>query len=200
MQNSYAHRERGVLNKICDMSKGIPGEIIVFEFLVKELRMTDDEVSGICKGLAHQGYIEWPGGDVLEITSLGIHALESRRQERMAGGDTYTTHIGTIHGAAQIGSSNVQNVKINVANDPEFAQAIAELLELIRASWLPDEEIEELQDEVIRLNKLALSEANPRLLERAKARIEMVKVGLQGTDVLIKAAPLLQTLWDSFSK
>src|SRR5712692_4000527 len=96
-------------------------------------------------------------------------------------------NIGTLHGAAQQGSGNVQNVNNTVTNNPDFDKAIAATVEVIKASGLSDDEIEELQGEVARLNRLMLSEPKPGLLERAKARIDVIKLGLAGTQALVTA-------------
>lgn len=152
-----------------------------------------------CKGLEEQGFIEWPGGDYVNITSAGIHAIESLGQPPpKAGGDTYHMKIGTVHGAVQQGSGNVQNVNITVTNNPEFDQAIAGLIQVNEASRLPDDEIEELRDEVSKLNRLALSEPKPGLLEKAKARIDLMKISFEGAKLLVQAAPYLHTAWEYF--
>lgn len=195
VESRYAVKAQRVLKKIYDMSKGLPGEILGFDFLVKELGMTDDEVSRICTGLEQEGYIDWPGGDVLEMTALGAQAIESSGEKRF-GGDTYNTNIGTIHGAAQIGSGNVQNVQINVSNNPEFDQAIAGLLQIVQASGLTNDEVEELKDEVTKLNKLALSEPEPGSLEKAKFRIDKAKLSFEAAKLLVQAAPHLHTAWE----
>jgi hypothetical protein len=44
-----------------------------------------------------------------------------------------------------------------------------------------------------------LSEPKPGLLERAKARMDVVKLGLAGTEALIKVTPHLQKIWDLLS-
>jgi DNA-binding MarR family transcriptional regulator len=193
----YAEKETRVLKKIYDLSGQNTIKPVGFHELVPALGITDREVSGICKGLEEQGFIEWPGGDYVQITAAGVHAIESLGQPTpKAGGDTYNMNINTLHGAAQQGPGNVQSVNIAVTTNPDFDQAVAVVLQLIQASRLPDDEIEELREEVVKLNKLALSEPKSGLLERAKARIDFVRLGLQGTEVLIKAGPHLDSLWE----
>ena len=197
VESRYAARETWVLKKIYELSNQNTVEIVGFHELVPAVGLTDREVSGICNGLEEQGYIEWPGGDYVQITAAGIRAIESLGQPKpMTGGDTYNMNIGTLHGAAQQGSGNIQNVNITVTNNPEFDKAIAAIAEIIRAADLPAEEIEELQGEIERVNKLMLSEPKPGLLERAKARVDVIKLGLAGTDALIKAAPYLEKVWE----
>lgn len=197
VESRYAEKETRVLKKIYELSGQNTVKPVGFHELVPAVGMTDREVSGVCKGLEEQGYIDWPGGDYVQITAAGIHAIESLGQPKPnSSGDTYNMNIGTLHGAAQQGSGNVQNVNITVTNNPEFDQAIAATVELIKASGLPDDEIEELEGEVASLNRLMLSESKPGLLERAKARIDVVKLGLAGTEALIKTAPHLEKIWE----
>ena len=147
--------------------------------------------------MEEQGYIEWPGGDYVQITAAGIRAVESLDQPKpKSGGDTYNMNINTLHGEALQGRGNVQNVNIIVTNSPEFDQAIAALLKVVQESRLPDDEIQELKDEVAKLNKLALSQPKPGLLEKAKGRIDFIRLGLQGTEALIKAGPYLDSVWE----
>jgi Mn-dependent DtxR family transcriptional regulator len=195
----YAEKETLVLKKIYELSGQNTTKIVGFHELVPALGMTDPEVSGICKGLEERGFIEWPGGDYVNITSRGIHAIESLGQPPPKGsGDTYQLNIGTSHGPIQQGSNNTQNIQINITNNPEFDQAMAGLLQLIEASRLPADEIQELRDEVTKLNKLALSEPRPGLLEKAKARIDVMKVSFEGAKLLVQAAPYLHTAWEYF--
>jgi hypothetical protein len=65
---------------------------------------------------------------------------------------------------------------------------------------LPNDDIEELKDEVIKLNRLALSEPKPGLLEKARARIDVLKVSFEAAKLLVQAAPYLHTAWEYFKK
>lgn len=196
MQNSYAEKEILVLKKIYDLSDQNTLKIVGLHELVAALGMTDREVSGFCKGLEGRGFIEWPG-DFVHITREGIDAIDSLGQPPpKGGGDTYNLHIGTSHGPIQQGSGNTQNIQVNVTNNSDFDQAIAGLLQLIEASGLQRDEAEELKDEVIKLNKLAVSEPRPGLLEKAKARIDVAKVGFDGAKLLVAASPHLHTAWE----
>ena len=44
--------------------------------------------------------------------------------------------------------------------------------------------------------QLARSEPKPGLLEKAKARIDIAKVGFEGANLLVAAAPHLHTAWE----
>jgi hypothetical protein len=74
--------------------------------------MSDDEVTGVCVGLEEEGFIKWPGGDVVEITARGCRVIDDGGKQQRTGGDIYNTHIDTVHGGAQIGSGNIQNINI----------------------------------------------------------------------------------------
>jgi hypothetical protein len=199
MEENYAEKETRVLKKIYELSGQNTTKIVGFHELVPATGVTDPEVSGICKGLEERGFIEWPGGDYVNITSRGIHAIDSLGQPPpKSGGDTYNLSIGASHGPIQQGPGNTQNIQINVTNNPDFDQAIAGLLQIIEASRLPNDEIEELKDEVVKLNRLALSEPKPGLLEKAKARIDLMKITFEGAKLLVHAAPYLHTAWEYF--
>lgn len=201
MQNSYDQLETKVLKKIYDLSGQNSAKPVFTHQLESELGLGCHKVTGFCKGLNEQGLINWPP-DVeayLYITRAGIDAIQSLGKPKPpSGGDTYNTHIGTIHGAAQIGSGNVQNVQMSVTNNPEFDQAISRLLQVVQASGLPSDELEELNDEVIKLNKLALSEPKADSLEKAKFRIDKAKLSFEAAKLLAQAAPHLHTAWEYF--
>ncbi len=108
-----------------------------------------------------------------------------------------TTIQGHNYGAiAQGGKGNIQNVTLTNTNNPNFDQALASLVELIRTAQISDDDKQELEEEVGRVNKLALREPAPGLLDRAKSRLDMIKLAVTGTDIAIKAAPHLDTLWE----
>jgi hypothetical protein len=197
MEERYAEKETRVLRKIYDMSKQDTTRPVGFHEIEPDVGLAERELSGICKGLEEQRFIEWPGGDYVQITREGIRAIDDLGKSKPPlGGDTYQMNVHTIHGPVQQGSGNVQNIQIT--NNPDFDQAMAGLLQLIEASRLPADEIEELRDEVTKLNKLALSEPKPGLLERAKARIDVMKVSFEGAKLLVQAAPYLHTAWEYF--
>lgn len=197
MQQSYADKEIRVLKKIYDLSGQNTTKPVGFQELVSAVELSDSEVSGICKGLSdEQGLIEWEGGDIVFITRRGIDVIDSIGKPKPRGGDSYIVNAHTIN-ALQQGSGNVQNIQIN----PQFDNAIAALREEIKSSQLPEHEIEDLQEQVTGLNRLALSEPNKAvLLDKVKARIDYIKLALSGTEVLIKVAPHLETVWHFISR
>jgi hypothetical protein len=71
---------------------------------------------------------------------------------------------------------------------------------LIRSSSISDDDKEEIQEGRSKVNKLALREPAPGLLERAKSRIDMVKLAITGTDVVIKAASYLDAVYEYFKR
>jgi hypothetical protein len=198
MQNSYAEKETRVLKVIYELSGQNTTKIVGFHETVPAVGMTDREVSGICKGLEERGFIDWPGGDYVTITRAGIQAIDSLGQPPPKSGDTYNLHIGTSHGPIQQGARNTQNIQINVTNNPDFDQAIQSLLQLIGSSSLPVKD--EIQEQVVQVNKLALQEPSPGLFEKAKFRLSMIEVGLKGTDLLIKAGPYLAIALEYFRR
>src|SRR6266516_132706 len=201
MQNSYAQKETRVLKVIYDLSEQNTAKPVFLHQLESELEMGWQQVTGFCKGLDEKDFVNWPP-DVdayLYITRRGIDAIQSLGKPKQSTvGDSYTLNVQNLHVGVQQGPGNTQNIQISVTNNPEFDQAIAGLLQLIQAARLADDEIEKLKDEVIKLNRLALSEPKPGLLEKAKARIDVMKVGFEGAKLLVQAAPYLHTAWDYF--
>jgi len=199
MQNSYEQQETRVLKAIYELSEQNTAKFVSFQELLPAVGMSDRDVTGICKGLEKDGYIEWPAEDLVTITRKGIHAIDSLgKPKERTGGDSYYTSIGTITGGAQVGAGNTQNIQINQTNNPEFDQAIAALLQIVNSSGLPNDEIEELRDEVNKLNRLALSEPKPDSFEKAKFRLDKAKLTFEGTKLLVQAAPYLHTIYEYF--
>jgi Mn-dependent DtxR family transcriptional regulator len=198
VESRYAEKETRVLKAIYELSGQNTTKIVGFHEMVPTVGMSDREVSGICKGLEERGFIYWPDGDFVTITRAGIQAIDSLGQPPPKGGDTYNLHIGTAHGPIQQGSGNTQNIQLNVTNNPDFDQAIQSLLQLIGSSSLPVKD--EIQEQVVQVNKLALQEPSTGLLEKAKFRLSMIEVGLKGTDLLIKAGPYLAIASEYFRR
>lgn len=111
----------------------------------------------------------------------------------------YTTNIQghNYGGIQQGGQGNVQN--ITLTNNPDFDRAVAGLIELIRASQIPDDEKDELQTELQSVNKLALKDKNQNTLEKAKLKLDYIKTSLTGTEIAVKSAPYLMALYNFFA-
>ncbi|MEJ7618384.1 MAG: hypothetical protein WKF30_15785 [Pyrinomonadaceae bacterium] len=62
---------------------------------------------------------------------------------------------------------------------------------------MPDDDREELQNEVKTVNKLALKEKDPITLERAKLKLDY-QTSLTATDIGLKALPYLPALYQFF--
>lgn len=115
-----------------------------------------------------------------------MEAIESDGQQAgSAPGISFTTNIHgpNYGGIPQGGRGNTQNVTLTNTNNPNFDQAIANIVELIRASNLPADDKQELEEEVGKVNKLALKEPAPGLVDKAKSRLDVIKLGLQGTEM-----------------
>jgi hypothetical protein len=202
----YEEIEGRVLWMINYLCGGSLTKLVLISALARRLVRDEREMYPIVNDLDERKGLIKALNEAVLLLPAGKEALqESLRPQKPVAesqkpGDTYNTTIGTIHGPTQVGSHNVQNIQVSVIYNPEFDQAIAGLIQLIQASGLKHDDAEELKEEVAKLSRLALSEKKAGLLEKAKGRIDIVKVGLQGTEVLIKAAPLLQTVWEHFSK
>jgi Mn-dependent DtxR family transcriptional regulator len=199
MEMSYAEKEGLVLQKIYDMGGIYHMDSVMIDDLVKELGLIYREVNQILIDLEKRK--ELIDGDEVSVRMkpAGIELIESGgRRAGATTGINFTTNIhGPNYGGIQQGGQgNTQNVTLTNTNNPDFDRALAGLIELIRSSSMPDDDKQELEEEIGKVNKLALRDPAPGLLERAKSRLDMMKLAITGTDIAIKAAPHIDTLWD----
>jgi hypothetical protein len=103
---------------------------------------------------------------------------------------------GSVYGLQYGGKNNTQS--ITLTNNPDFDNAISGLIQLIHLSSMTEDDKEEFQNELQAVNKLALKEKTPNALERAKLKLDYLKTSLDATDIAIKAAPLLTSLYHFF--
>lgn len=196
MESRYAEKEKRVLQKLYELSGPDHTNIVDGVDLVQALGMSIEEASLILRDLSkRKGLVTWDVGDNIQMTGAGIEVIESAGQ-RLVSVDTYHMHVGTVHGGIQQGPGNIQN--INITNDVEFDKAIANLLQLVQSSSLATEERQELTDDIVKVNGLALREPTPSLLDKVNGRLEIVKVGLTSADLLVKAGPYLDAIWHYF--
>jgi Mn-dependent DtxR family transcriptional regulator len=189
----YAEKEYLVLKTIYDF--GAPGHtrFFIIDDVVRQLQMDYREVSNIITDLDERKHLVESREHDVRILPAGIEAIESTKKEPPPHTINYNMNIGENYGNAGQGSGF--NQSITITNNPEFDQAIAGLIQLIQSSTLPNHEIEELQEEVIKLNRLALAQPKPGLLEKAKARIDVVRGGLQGTIAIVRGLQYLDVVW-----
>jgi len=113
--------------------------------------------------------------------------------ERKDKGITNIMNIQQNYGNAAIGSYINQTVNIN----PEFDSAIRSLIELVQDSDLETHYKEELSDDFVKVSKLAVKES-PTTVERLNKRLDIIKTGLQGANLLVAAKPHLDAIWQYF--
>jgi hypothetical protein len=197
MRSSYAEKERSVLQRIYEMGGVRHTDWVSIDALVRDLRMDFREVNDILIDLEERKGLIDGLEEAVRMIPAGIELLEGGgRDARATPNVSYTTNIqGSNYGGIQQGGErNVQN--ITLINNPDFDKAITSLIELIRTSSIPNDDKEEVQEELSKISKLALREPGTGLLERAKTRLDVVKLAMTGTDIAIKAAPHLETLWE----
>lgn len=198
MAETYRSKERRVLQKLYDERDRRYTNPHQPDELARELNLDLREAQDIVVELERKGLTD--GNDQATwIIAAGLEEIESGGQRPGATpGVSFTTNIhGPNYGGIQQGGQgNTQNVTLTNTNNADFDRALASIVELIRASNLPADDKQELEGEVGNVNKLALREPAPGLLDRAKSRLDMVRLGLQGTDLLIKASPHLETAWE----
>lgn len=200
MEMSYAEKEALVLQKIYDLGGVYHMDFVMINDLVKEVGLIYREVNQILIDLEKRK--ELIDGDEVSVRMkpAGIELIElGGRRAVAAPGTTYNVNIGQNYGGVQQGGQgNVQNITLTHTNNPDFDKALASIVELIRASSIPDDEKDELHGEVQSINKLALKEQNQGTLERAKLKLDYLKTTLTAADLAVKAAPYLTVLYHFF--
>lgn len=200
MRKSYAETERMILRKIYDMSGPNHTEWVIITDLGKDLAMNIHELYDILNDLEHRKGLIGSVDQAVWVKPAGLEFIESGGQSLTgaASNITYTTNIhGPNYGGIQQGGQgNTQSITLTKTNNGDFDKALASIVELVRASDLPVDDKQELECEVATVNKLALREPAPGILERAKSRIDMIKLSLQGTELLIKVGPHLEVAWE----
>lgn len=198
VESRYAETEDRVLRKIYDMGGVRHMDEVMIDALVKELGMDYREVNRILIELEERkGLIDADEVSV-RMNPAGMEYIQGGGRKQ-AGGTTihYNANIGTNYGGLQQGGqNNTQN--ITLTNNSDFDKALSSLVELIRTSSIQDDDKEDLQGELSKVNKLALKEKNKNTLERAKLKLDYVKTSLTGTEIAIKAAPYLTALYHFF--
>ena len=110
MESGYAENETKVLRKIYDLSEQNTAKPVFLHQLESELPMGWQQVTGFCKGLHEQDFVNWPA-DVeayLYITRRGIDAIQSiGKPKQPTGGDSYTLNVQNLQGGVQQGSGNL---------------------------------------------------------------------------------------------
>lgn len=200
MAESYAEKERRVLRRIYDLGGPSHTEWVLLTDLSRDIGISTRELYQILNDLEHRKGLIGSVDQAVWMVPAGIELIESGGQRTGAStpGASFTTNIHghNYGGIQQGGQGNTQNITLTNTNNPDFDSALATIVEMIRASSMPDDDKKELEDELGKVNKLALKEPTPGLLEKAKSRLDMVKLGLQGTELALKAAPHLGTAWE----
>jgi hypothetical protein len=199
MEMSYAEKEALVLQKIYEMGGVYHMDSVLINDLVKELGLIYREVNQILIDLETRKELIDGDEESVRMKPAGIELIESGGRRTGATREiSFTTNIhGPNYGGIQQGGQgNTQNITLTNTTNPDFDRALASIVELIRASSIPADDKQELEEEVGKVNKLALKEPAPGLLERAKSRLDMVKLGIQGTELAIKVSPHLEVAWE----
>jgi Mn-dependent DtxR family transcriptional regulator len=189
MAESYAQKERRVLEAMKDMSR--MSRIILFPELAKRLEMSERELAVICNGLHDEDSINFPDGDFVEMKAGGYRRLEPSENQPSTGP---TINIGQNYGAAAIGTHI--NQVVNITHSEEFTQAINNLVQLVQSSPLDSSDKDEATEEIVRINNLAAREPNNGRLDKIKSTIKSLEVVLASAQLLEKAKPFLDGVWN----
>jgi predicted metalloendopeptidase len=116
-----------------------------------------------------------------------------------------TPHFAVTHNTTNINAPNSGNVQTGgqgntqtISVSPDFDKAINSLLQLVQSSSLEPHDKDELRDEVVKVNTLALKEASPGILDKIKSRMSLISSGLTAAGLIVKAKPYIETLWNYF--
>lgn len=204
IQNSYEYREALVLKSIYDLSQQNTSKPVFLHELESQLTLLDARmITGLCKGLDEQGFVEWPDDvdSYLYITRRGIEAINSQsKQKTNSGGDVYHTHIGTIHGAAHIGPGGIQNVQINNQPVSEILPQLSSFIEAIKKESFDD------KDDVIKDLEVALevarsnpdAKAGDSVWKRIQTKLTAAKTTMEIAGLAYASYPHWPAVWEFF--
>lgn len=184
MAETHSQKERRVLEAMAETGR-MSNNLIVFADIAKRLGMTNGELSMFCNGLEEKGYINFPGGDLLQMKTAGYQALEPQKPPV----PTNVMNIaGNNYGAAAMGSHITQSVS------NEFNEAITSLHQLVQALSIEDKD--EALDNIDALNTLAAREPTTGRLDKIKLAFKGIETSLAGAGALEKAKPYLSSIWN----
>lgn len=195
-----------VLRKIYELADGQMAKDLGTEYLAHKLGVELRDVYHVLRYLDNKGLIKF-NYNRLNIKAPGIDEIEQterhpeRETQHFPANITYnyTTHnYGHVGGIQQGGQGNTQSVTIT--NNPEFNSAISELLQLVEAAKAPAEIKEGLTEDIQTIEKLAAKQPAPGLLERAKGKIDALKIAITATDVAIKSKPFIEKIYAHFER
>ncbi len=200
VERRYAEEERSVLQKIYDMSGSDHARPVAVPLLVSELGLPDREVSLFLNDFAERRWVDWAGGDVVQMLAAGIKGLVSQESNPQS---TNITNIhGPNYGAIQQGTSNsTQSVTItNYQPIGEILPQLAELIEAVRAADFQDKD-DALRD-LEKAHELALANPNatPRdgVWSRIQTKLTAAKTTMEIVGLAYASYPHWPTIWDFF--
>lgn len=131
----------------------------------------------------------------IRMTPRGIAELEKPTHQ----------HFPVTHNTTNINAPNLGNIQTGgtgnsqtILNNPVFDKAISSLLQLVQSSNLAGDEKEELVDEIVKVNKLAIADLSSGVIDKVRSRLDLIKTGLASADLLVKAGPFMKTIWNYF--
>ena len=173
MEESYSQKKRRVLEAIADMSR--MSRVVLYPALAQRLDMSDRELAVLCNGLDEQGFIDFPGGDIIQMRNAGYEALEPKPQTS----PTNIVHIHNNYAPVAQGSHFTQNVT-QIVN--EFESAIHNLQKAVEDSKeLSTVQKMTLRNDIDMVQQLAQIEKTPEVIETASSKIEFINSVVSST-------------------
>lgn len=195
MESKYAEEELMVLEKAVELGRRESNGYVILEVLNRALPPLSMSVNEFVNELERKGFL---GGGVDEATKVLPKGFEFLQKQSNTQGNISiynTIHAGNNSNNA-IGNDNNQSITQSI--NPDFASAIQNLTELIKASSLAELVKEERLDDLERIHRLGDKEQTPNVKQLDISKVELLRTSLQVVDLAMKAAPHLDKLTGFF--
>jgi hypothetical protein len=159
-----------------------------------------EEIGETLEYLEKEGLIQFFRLRTVVMTHLGVKEIEDSLKHPNRDTDHFQSQIiqhfyGPVQNL-QTGNQNIQNVVVNI--NPDFNEAVSNLLELIRSSTLEELKKDDAIEALERVTKLAQKEKTPDVIEAATKRLTLLKTAFEVVKLSAQAAPYLQYLYHWF--
>ena len=200
MEQKYADEELMILREIHERGKNHPNGLVKFEDLATDFPNLSLPMHEIIEEIDRKGLLGQGVDEYIKIGSGGLELLQ--KKSNRTGGITINDNRqhNTIHsGANSINTiGNYNQITNSQTVNPEFDNAVRSLIDLINASSMENEEREDAFDILKSVNKIALREPTPTLLERGLTFVTALKPIFETINLLGAAAPHLAVLLSHF--
>jgi hypothetical protein len=189
-----------VLSRIYEESDGDPMVTVEEDTIIEKEGITAGELSEITRYLVEERLIKYFTFRAVAIDHLGIKEIEDSVKHPTRDTEHFQSTIiqhfyGTVHNV-QTGNQNTQTVAINI--NPEFNEAISQLLALVRGSNLGEVQKDNAVEALERLPRLSQQEKSSDVIEAATKRLNLLKSAFEVAKLSAPALPYLERLYQWF--